>query len=373
MAGQVIQLTEVIAELRGLITGIENGMEEMRGKVRGLEATPPAGQQMPSDRRDDRDELMDRKFFNPSSFASGSVFREWKEEFEDFIAGRDPELAEKLERTEKAVEPIMSLGMNPKEVEVSKKLYRIFRKLIVEPEARSIVVHTPDKNPFEAWRLLTNKFNPKNDAFNAKTVRDIISTQVWMPKSMSELPMKIAEWEHKQIEHKRRTGDEVLTEALRKEMLLEMLSPELKTQVDAVSLIQEDDFFTYDKLKRFVQKWVFRMAPPGGVATRVGAKAAADALGSEDEPMDSFGKGPKRRESRRQEGCRQGRRPSRQGQSPVQLLPGVGPLRPRVPEHRHDQPEDGQDPGGRVRGQAHGEQGQGQGQVRRQGRQGQRL
>ena len=44
---------------------------------------------------------------------------------------------------------------------------------------------------------------------------------------MHELPARIAEWEHAQAEHSRRTGDNVPSDALRKDMLMGMITPKL--------------------------------------------------------------------------------------------------------------------------------------------------
>ena len=69
----------------------------------------------------------------------------------------------------------MGVGDNEKAVDRAQKLYRIIRKMATHPEAKSIVTHVQHKNPREAWRLLVALFDPKNDAFNAKSVRDLAS------------------------------------------------------------------------------------------------------------------------------------------------------------------------------------------------------
>ena len=61
-------------------------------------------------------------------------------------------------------------------------------------------------------------FYPKNDAFNAKSVRDLINVKVWKAKAMHGMPPRITEWEHAQAEHQLRTGDDAVTDALRKGM-----------------------------------------------------------------------------------------------------------------------------------------------------------
>ena len=96
--------------------------------------------------------------------------------------------------------------------------------------------------------MLVARFDPKSDAFNAKSVRDLISVKVWKARAMHELPARIAEWEHAQAEHQLRPGDDVLTDALRKDMLVNMITPELRAQVDSAMLLVEDSDLDYAKL-----------------------------------------------------------------------------------------------------------------------------
>ena len=98
--------------------------------------------------------------FVPELFAQNTIFREWKLEFEDYIAGRDKTLSDLLEKSEKAKEVIVGVGESERERDRAQKLYRIIRKLATHPEAKSIVTHVQNKNPWEAWRLLVARFDP---------------------------------------------------------------------------------------------------------------------------------------------------------------------------------------------------------------------
>ena len=86
---------------------------------------------------------------------------------------------------------------------------------------------------------------------------------------MHEFPARIAEWEHTQAEHPLRTGDDVLTDAPRKDMFMNMIPPELRAQVDSAMLLVEDAELDYAKLKRFVVKYVYRQLPPSNVHGKV--------------------------------------------------------------------------------------------------------
>ena len=118
-------------------------------------------------------------------------------------------------------------------IDRAQKLYRIIRKLATHPEAKPIFTHVQHNHPWEVWRLLVARFDPKNGAFNAKSVRDSISVNVWKAKAMRELPARIAEWEHAQAGHQLRTCDDVFTDALRQDMLMNVITPELRAQVDS--------------------------------------------------------------------------------------------------------------------------------------------
>ena len=91
-----------------------------------------------------------------------------------------------------------------------------------------------------------------------------MSVKAWKPKHMFDLPAQIAKWEHEQNEHHRRTGQHVLTESLRQDMLMQMVTPEVKAQVEAAMLLVDESDLTYDKLKKFIVRFVNRQLPPGG-------------------------------------------------------------------------------------------------------------
>ena len=256
------------------VEAMKNEMDSLNAEVNRLQRRGPGGGGRDGDDGDDgggrdRDsDLVDRKFFSPEVLGPSTIFREWKAEFEDFLSSKDKKLADLLEAAEKAKDPILILGDNPREIERAEKLYRIIKKLTTHVEARNILLHVPDRNPWEAWRLLTARFDAKNDAYHSRNVRDLLSVKVWKPKHLHELPSKIAQWEHEQMEHRRRTGNEVLTEALRRDMLMSMITPELKAQVEAAMLLVDDAELTYDKLKRFIIKFVARQMPPSGSSGR---------------------------------------------------------------------------------------------------------
>ena len=76
--------------------------------------------------------------------------------------------------------------------------------------------------------------------------------QVWKVRALHELPARIAECAHADAEHQLRRGDDVLADGLRKDMLMNMITPELRAQVDSAMLFVGDSDLDYAKLKRIV-------------------------------------------------------------------------------------------------------------------------
>ena len=117
LTGQILQLTDTIEAMRG-------EMDQMNAEINRLQRRGRDDGGYGQREKKDED-IVDRKFFTPDAFGSGSIFREWKTEFEDFIAGRDKELAKKLERAEKEKEVITSLGNSDPDIERAEKLFRV--------------------------------------------------------------------------------------------------------------------------------------------------------------------------------------------------------------------------------------------------------
>ena len=80
--------------------------------------------------------------------------------FVDFIAMRDGECAAAFQTAKETLTPIVSLGENQRQVLNAQKLFPVRRKLMEHPEARPLVVHTSNKNVWEAWRALNTKLGP---------------------------------------------------------------------------------------------------------------------------------------------------------------------------------------------------------------------
>ena len=79
LAGQIIQLTDTIEAMRA-------EMDSMNAELNRLQRR---GRPESQEREED---LVDRKFFTPEYFPQNGIFRDWQQEFTDYIAGRDRRL-----------------------------------------------------------------------------------------------------------------------------------------------------------------------------------------------------------------------------------------------------------------------------------------
>ena len=112
----------------------------------------------------------------------------------------------------------MHAGSNPHGQRMAKALYKSRKKNVVHAEAQAIITTAPNKNPFEAWRLLFAKFDPRNDATAQNIIDDILDKPKWKCHKLSEVPLKVAKWAALRREHVTRTGEEAINTASRRQL-----------------------------------------------------------------------------------------------------------------------------------------------------------
>ena len=93
--------------------------------------------------------------------------------------------------------------------------------LIENSDARALVVHAADKNVWEAWRALNAKFAPQNDAASARTVVRLVDSSYWKVTKVEQIPVTLAKWEALENAHREKTGETVLSGALKQEIFLD--------------------------------------------------------------------------------------------------------------------------------------------------------
>ena len=246
---------------------------------------------------DDRDDkgLVDKKFFLPEIFATQKqIFREWAEEFVDFIRSRDSRMADLLDESAHYKEVITNFGDDETK---SRVMYRVLKKLVTHADARHLIQHVTGGNVYEAWRQLHNKFDPQNDAAAARTVSHIMNVQNWKCKHISEVPVMLARWEGLQREHKTRSGEDALTMAGSRNMLIEMIPTAMREHIRVQTMLLKREDLTYEKLRMYILDMAQQVA---SVATPMDVSALAEPDGKFEgheqpdlEPMDSFGNRPK--------------------------------------------------------------------------------
>ena len=75
-------------------------MHGMHSEMNKLQRQAGEGGPLHSERREREDDLVDKKLFLPEPCTGTSIFRKWKLEFEDYIAGRHKTLSHLLEKSE---------------------------------------------------------------------------------------------------------------------------------------------------------------------------------------------------------------------------------------------------------------------------------
>ena len=108
--------------------------------------------------------LYDMTQIMPDRLSRVADFKEWSEDYREYVAAQSEALAEMLDTARDWKERITRMGDDGDTVELAKALYKSLKKTVVHQEGRALVVTVPDKNAFEAWRLLHAKFDSRNDA-----------------------------------------------------------------------------------------------------------------------------------------------------------------------------------------------------------------
>ena len=130
---------------------------------------------------------------------------------------------------------------------------RILKRLVQpHPEAKALVTFTLNKNVWEAWRQLHCKFDPRNDAASNNIVQRLMDASKWQCKTLGQIPVKIAQWEGLQHEYQARHGDQVLSHASKKEILLNMIPASMKEHIRVQTLLMKREDLTFEKIRMFV-------------------------------------------------------------------------------------------------------------------------
>ena len=115
----IAQVAAQMVQQQGLLAQQQATIQQLHDRLRLAEATVSTLQDDASrsnrrGRMDDDEgkpkDLADKKFFTPPMLGSKSLFREWAEEFVEYLEDRDAELGRLLEKAAAATEQIDALG-----------------------------------------------------------------------------------------------------------------------------------------------------------------------------------------------------------------------------------------------------------------------
>ena len=117
--------------------------------------------------------LFDRWPFEPERFERASSFTDWSEDFIGCVEQSNATFRVeqsnahicsllRLARESKGI--ISEIGGDEQAIERSEVLNRALKKLAVQSETKAIVTHVEGRNPYEAWRQLYRRLEPRNDS-----------------------------------------------------------------------------------------------------------------------------------------------------------------------------------------------------------------
>ena len=138
--------------------------------------------------------MFDKKTWEPDKLQKTVDFREWSEDFWEYIDQCDEQLSDMLNTSRDTADPIRATGNDEPTRAKAKVLYRTLKRYVTNADARSLIVNVQDKNPYEAWRLLFLKFDPRNDHSAEALVSKINDCKEWYCKRLADVPVSVGRW-----------------------------------------------------------------------------------------------------------------------------------------------------------------------------------
>ena len=218
--------TPSMAELTQQLVNLTDQLEQASQRIVALEQRSSgvhlAGQPDHDETRT-KGGIFDKSNMIPDRLTQKSDFKEWSEEYLEYIEFQSEKLAELLTIARDSESPILGMGPDDDTRLEAKALYKSLKRNVILSEAKSIILNVPDKNPFEAWRQLFGKFDPRNDSSAQKMIDVILDKKVWKCNKIDEIATKIGKWEALMREHLKRTGEEAINTSSKRALLKSML------------------------------------------------------------------------------------------------------------------------------------------------------
>ena len=259
-------------------------------------------------------DTFDKKMFEPEKLEKLANFKEWAEDFIDYVDMCDESLGDLLRASRDAQQEVTRMGADDETIKKSRALYRILKRNVIQADARAIIAHVNDKNVYEAWRQLFVRYDPRNDASSNAIVTRLMNVKLWKCNKIQDIPVIVAKWEGLQREHRTRTGEEALNVASKRELLKLMIPEDIRRFIEIQTVFRKD--LTYENLKAVLmdlvqrtnsdipipmetntfapasQKYLDQTAAWGEGSWAWKPQSSQAAMGN-GESIDSFGKGAK--------------------------------------------------------------------------------
>ena len=139
------------AEMLQQIVNLTDQLNQAIQRIGVLEQQPPGARGFVDETRQ-KGGIFDKQSMLPDKLMRQADFREWSEEYLEYIEMQNEHLAELLTLARDSDVPVLGMGNDEDTRLRAKALYKSLKRNIVLSDARSIVVNALNKNPFEAWR-----------------------------------------------------------------------------------------------------------------------------------------------------------------------------------------------------------------------------
>ena len=107
-------------------------------------APPPASAQT------HKNNTFDKKMFEPEKLENLASFKDWTEDFADYVDMCDGDLREMLKVARDALTACARMGDSEETVKRSCAVCRVLKRCVTQEDAKAIGTHAPDKNACEA-------------------------------------------------------------------------------------------------------------------------------------------------------------------------------------------------------------------------------
>ena len=138
--------------------------------------------------------FLDLKKMFPSQFLKEDGWREFADEFMDYLDEKDKSGAA-VEALKEAATAEGEVGMPDDEddARLMRSVFKLLKRVIKEPDAKMILRNIPDYNCLELWRQLMQRFDPQNETANMTLHNRILNPKPI--KDLKEVNSRLARWE----------------------------------------------------------------------------------------------------------------------------------------------------------------------------------